>query len=181
MQGIAIEIIRDKDLPKKYTVLMNKWRKKEFGRKEIKNFKKDYFPSAKFFFVKDDKNIVAFGCLRDISMRYLGKTYNILGICNIVSIQKGRGYGLILINAMIDYLKKTGKTGLGFTAVSGFFKKAGLSVKSNFIKRFIYINPITKEEIIDDEGDGIYYDGKDHFIKKVLSTKSIVYINILHW
>ncbi len=177
----TIEIIQDKDLPKNYTDLMNKWRKIEFGPDEIKHFKKDYFPSAKFFFVKDGKEIVAFGGLRDISISYLGKNHKILGICNIISIEKGKGYGQILISAMISYLKKTGKTGLGFTKKTAFFKKTLLNIRKDFIKRFVYRNPITKEEIVDNAGDGIYYDGKDGFIKKVLSTNSIVYIDIPHW
>jgi hypothetical protein len=177
----TIEIIRDKDLPKNYADLMNKWRKIEFGPEEIKDFKKDYFPSANFFFVKDSGEIVAFGGLRDVSINYLGKNYKILGICNIISVEKGKGYGQILVSAMIDYLKKTGKAGLGFTKKAGFFRKVGLNVEKDFIKRFVYRNPITKEEIIDNEGDGIYYDGKDGFVEKVLSTKSIVYINIPHW
>jgi len=181
MRISTIEIVQDKELPKNYADLMNKWRKIEFGPDEVKDFKKDYFPSTKFFFVKDVGEIVAFGGLRDISINYLGKNYEILGICNIVSIKKGKGFGQILISAMIDYLKKTGKTGLGFTLKAGFFRKVGLNVEKDFIKRFVYLNPITKEETIDNEGDGIYYDGKDGFIKKVLSTNSIVYIKISHW
>ena len=40
---------------------------------------------------------------------------------------------------------------------------------------------MTKKEERDEEGDGIYIEGKDNFIKKVLSTKSPVHINIPHW
>ena len=82
---------------------------------------------------------------------------------------------------MTDYLKKKGKTGLGFTLKSDFFKKVGLNIKKSFIKRFVYRNPDTKEEIMDNDGDGIYYNGKDNFIKKVLSNKSIIYIDIPFW
>ena len=93
MQKIIIEIIKHNELPKRYEILMNKWRKKEFGPNEIKDFKKDYLPGAIFFFVKDNNKIVAFGGLRKITIHYLGKKYRILGICNIVSIKKGKGYG----------------------------------------------------------------------------------------
>lgn len=181
MRFLSIEIVEDKNLSKEYIDLMNKWRKKEFGKDEVKNFKKDYFPSTKFFFVKVENEVVAFGGLRDISINYLGKTYKILGICNIVSIKKGSGYGKILISAIISFLKETGKTGLGFTKKTEFFKKTGLNTEKDFIKRFVYINPKTKEEIIDTDGDGIYYEGKDGFIKKVLSTNQVVQIPIIHW
>jgi len=45
----------------------------------------------------------------------------------------------------------------------------------------VYINPKTGKKTIDNEGDGIYYNGKDNFVSKVLKTKEIVYIPILHW
>jgi hypothetical protein len=56
-----------------------------------------------------------------------------------------------------------------------------LHTKKDFVKRFIYINPITKKEIRDNHGDGLYYEGKDKFVSKVLKTKDIVYINVEHW
>lgn len=177
----------NKDLPEKYMVLMNKWRRKQFGPNEIKNFKKDYLPGAKFFFVKANKEVVAFGGLREITITYLRKKYKILGICNIISVKKRRGYGKILIQSMVNYLKKTGKTGLGFTGQTKFFEKAGLKNKKSFTWRFALKNPKTGEVKFDNEDcDGIYYNGKDNFIKKVLSTKSIVYyylpnIDMPHW
>jgi len=189
MQKITIEIIKHNELPKKYEVLMNKWRKKEFGLNEIKDFKKDYLPGAIFFFVKDKKEIVAFGGLRKITIDYLGKKYNILGICNIVSIKKGKGYGQLLISAMISYLKKRGKTGVGFCSknISKFYGKAGLKVVRNLTQRFVWKNPRTGETKIDEEGgDGIYIEGKDKFIQKILSTKGLAYYYLLdikkpHW
>jgi len=189
MQKIIIEIIKHNQFPKKYESLMNKWRKKEFGPSEVKNFKKDYLPGAIFFFVKDNKRIVAFGGLRKITIEYLGKKYNILGICNIVSIEKGKGYGQLLISAMIAYLKKTGKTGVGFCNkdVSKFYEKAGLKVVKNLTQRFVLKNPKTGEIKIDEEGgDGIYIEGKDKFIQKLLSTKGTAYyylpdIKKPHW
>jgi len=177
---ITVEIINDKNLPESYAVLMNKWRKIEFN--DPKHFRKDY-PNADFFFVKDHGKIVAFGTLRPITIKYLGKTYKIMGFCNIITIEKGKGYGKIIVKTMINYLKEKGKTGLGFCrrAQLPFYEKSGLKTKKDFIKRFVYRDPITKEEIKDNEGDGLYYNGKDGFVKKVLSTKSTVYINIPHW
>ena len=172
---MEIEIILDKNLTKRHTVLMNRWRKKEFGPQwTIRNFKKDYLPGARFFFLKENRKIVAFGTLRKVTINYLGKKYNILGICNIISIEKGKGYGKILIAAMIKYLKKTGKTGLGFCRSKNtqFYKKAGLNTIKDLTKRFALRNATTNKYKYDEEGgDGIYIDGKDKLIKKVLSTK----------
>ncbi len=181
MKTITIEIKKVKELTKAEKNLINKNRIKEFGKTAIINFSKDYEPDTFFFFVKDEGKIVAFVGLRPIKINYLGKQYKIGGICSLISIKKKRSYGRILIGALLSYLKKTGKSALGFTHQTKFCEKAGLGVEKDFVKRFIYKNPKTGEEIIDNDGDGIFYNGKDNFIKKVLSTKSKVYISVPHW
>lgn len=110
----------------------------------------------------------------------MGKDYQIGGICSTISLIKGKGYGKILISTMIDYANKTGKTILGFTTQTEFFKRVGLKTEKNFVKRFVYVKP-DGEKVYDDTGDGIYYEGKDKFISKVLKTKKPVYIGVLHW
>jgi GNAT superfamily N-acetyltransferase len=173
---LKIQIVQDKNLSKPQMDLMNKWRKKEFGKGNVKNYKKDYWPGAKFFFLKDGKEIVAFGALRDISVQYLGKDYKILGICNIIAIQKGKGYGKALIQNMIKFAKKKSKTALGFCAneKAKFYEKAGLKVKKHFTWRFALKNPKTGR-LKFDSGDciGIYIEGKDRLIKKIISTKAV--------
>jgi len=178
---MRLEIKKNKNISNAEKALINKNRAKEFGKGEIKDFKKDYEPETLWFFVKEKGKVVALGGLRPITIKYLGKTYKIGGICSIISIVKGKGYGKILMSFMIDYSRKTGKTILGFTGKTEFFRKAYLGTKKDFIKRFIYKNPKTGEEIIDNDGDGIYYEGKDKIISKILSGKKPVYINVLHW
>lgn len=170
-----------KKLSPKEMNFMNRQRVKEFGADATKIWKKDYPLNSLVFFVLEKKSIVAFGLLRPVNLTYLNKRYNILGICSIISIIKKKGYGKDLIQGIIIYLKKTEKTGLGFTGKTEFFKKAGLGTKKNFIKRFVYFNPRTGKKIYDYDGDGIYYEGKDKLITRILSTKSIAYIPILHW
>ncbi len=178
---IRVEIIKNKNLSKAEKDIINNARAREWEKGERKDFGKDYEPDTEWFFVKRGNKIVSLGGLRPIKIKYLGKTYNIGGICNTISLEKDKGFGTILISFMIDYSHRTGKTLLGFTTQTEFFKKAGLNTKKDFIKRFVYINPKTKEKVYDDVGDGIYYNGKDNFVKKVLLTKSPVYINIQHW
>jgi len=178
---MATLIKKNKNLTKSERKLINKNRIKDFGIKEKKDFNKDYEPDTLWFFVKDKRKTVALGGLRPINITYLSKRYKIWGICSIISIEKGKGYGRKLIKSMINYCRKTGKSALGFTEKTEFFKKVGLGTKKDFIKRFIYKNPETQEELIDNDGDGIYYSDQDNFIKKVLSTKSKVYIEVIHW
>ncbi len=180
-KDIEVEIIKNKDLSKKQKETIKKARKKEFGNDEEKDFSKDYEPNTLWFFVKRKERIVSFGGIRPIKAKHLGKTYNIGGICSTISLEKGKGYGKILVSFMIDYSLRTGKSLLGFTGKTKFFKKADMGTKKDFIKRFVYVNPKTGEKTYDDDGNGIFYNGKDNFIKKVLSTKSPVYINVMHW
>lgn len=153
--------------------LMNKTR----GRDGRKDFNKDYPDGTIFFFVKDNDKIKSFGGLEPVTINYLGKSYDILGICNIFSVEKGKGYGTILIKNMIEDLKKKGKTGLGFTGkkTAEFYKKAGLKVLKDFSLRLEMENPRTKERIPDPDGGcpGVYYEGKDKLISKMLKGNSI--------
>ena len=55
-----------------------------------------------------------------------------------------------------------------------------MKTKKDFIKRFVWIKP-DGERVYDHEGDGIYCEGKDKIISKILKTKKPVYIPILHW
>ncbi len=178
---LVVELIKNKSLKNVEKEFINNSRVADWGEENRKDFEKDFEPDTEWFFVKYNNKTLSFGCLRPITITYLGKKYEIMGICSILSLEKGKGYGRTLIEEMIKYLKKKGNTGLGFTVKTEFFKKAGLKAEKDFIQRFVYKNLKTGEEIIDNEGDGIYYNGKDNFIKKVLSNKSKVYIDIPHW
>ncbi len=179
---ISIEIIKTRSLSKTQKGIINKARIIEFGNDEEKDFSKDYEPETLWFFVKAKNKIVSLGGLRPITAEYLGKKYTIGGICSVVSVIKGKGYGKILMSFMKNYSYKTGKTILGFTGDKNIeiFKKTGLEVEKDFIKRFVYKKQ-NGELVYDDDGNGIYYEGRDKFITKVLKGKHPVYINVLHW
>lgn len=177
---MKVEIKKNKNLTGEEKDIINNSRIKEWGERERKDFSKDYEQDAEWFFLKDNNKLVSLGCLRPIVINYLGKEYKIMGICSILSLEKGKGYGKILIKSIIHYLKEKNITGLGFTIKTEFFKKAGLKAEKDFIKRFIYRKP-NGEDIVDNEGDGVYFEGKDKFISKVLKNKLPIYIEVLHW
>ena len=177
---ITIEIVKNKNLTKNQKETINKARKKEFGKDEAKDFSKDYEPETLWFFVKKKNRIVSLGGIRPIKIKFLGRTYKIGGICSTISLEKKKGYGKIMVAFMIDYSRKMGKTILGFTGKTDFFKKADMETKKDFIKRLVWIKP-NGEKVYDDDGDGIYYEGKDKLISKILKTKSPAYIFVEHW
>lgn len=181
--AIEIDIKINKELSKGEEDLMNRYKYKEYGSKYKRmNFKKDY-PNSIFFFVKNDDKIVAFGTFRKLALEFRGKKYKILGICNILTIKRGMGYGRILIAAMIRHLKMTGKTGLGFCHPKRtmFYKRVGLDIKKEFIRRVIYKNPDTGKLEPEHHADGVYYEGRDKLITKMLSSNSIAYTDLKDW
>lgn len=179
---IKIEKVKSSKLSKNYISIMHKARRKEYGSKRDMDFKKED-KNGIFFFVKDNNKIVSFGMLKPINVEYLSKRYVILGIGRVMSVIKSKGYGKILIDDMIKYMKSKGKTGLGFTEHKNsiIFKKLGLNTEENFIQRFRYKNQKTGEIKSDNDGDGIYYEGKDKLISKMLKTKGIAYTNADFW
>ena len=178
--NVSLEIVENKNLATEQKIIINKARKKNFGKHNVKEFFKDYEPGTKWFFVKNGKQVVALGGIRPINVEHLGKYYKIGGICSIISLKKKKGYGRILMSFMVDYSIRTGKTILGFTGQTKFFRKADLGTEKDFIKRFVWIKP-DGEKSYDNKGDGIYYEGKDKFISRVLKTKSPVSIFVEFW
>jgi hypothetical protein len=187
--AVKVQLMKGNDVPQNLFNFINKSRIKEYGDK-VNLFSKRHHRDTYFFFVKENGKIVTFGLLRNIDINYIDKNYNILGIGGILSVEKGKGYGKILIKSMIKFLKKKNKTGLGFCGQKKkiFYKKAGLKVKDKLNQRFIMKNPKTGELIKDPDGfcPGIYYEGKDKLISKVLKTRSKGYywlddIKDPHW
>jgi len=49
------------------------------------------------------------------------------------------------------------------------------------IKRFAYKNPRTGKIIYDSDGHGVYYEGKDKLISKILKAKGYAYTDCDFW
>lgn len=182
-----VEIVKGKDLSKYKLNLMAREAVKEFDnnekplKKEIKELRAE--KKSIFFFIKDNGKIKSFGLLKPVKINYLGKNYNILGMGKVISIEKKKGYGTILVKEMVNYARKKQKTLLGFTIrkTAKFYEKCNLEAKRGLGKRFFYDygDPKTNKE--EQEEYGIYIEGKDKFISKVLRTKSLVHIPCMHW
>ena len=179
---MKVEVKENKSLTKIEKDFINRERIKDDKGNKKKDFDKDFEPNTLWFFVKDKNRIVSFGSLRPLTLRYLKKKYRIFGIGVILSIKKKEGYGKVLVKEMIKHLRKMKKTGLGFClrGVVPFYKKSGLESRAHFIKRFVWVKK-DGEKVYDNEGDGIYYEGKDKFVSKVLNGKGMVEIPVEFW
>ena len=69
---------------------------KPLNPKNRKEFAKDIFS-----ILYDEKNILSLGRLKPIKIKFLNKTYSILGIADVVSVIKKKGYGKKMINGLI--------------------------------------------------------------------------------
>jgi predicted N-acetyltransferase YhbS len=184
---ISVKIKKGKELTKKEKYLFAKESVKEFDNnkkpleKELEELKDEL--NSIFFFVKANKELVSFGLLKPVKIKYLGKNYSILGIGNIISIKKKKGYGRILMESMLNYLKKKGKTGLGFTEskIEKFYEKIGFKTAKGLGYRFFYDygDPNTNKK--EQSEYVVYSEGKDRFITKVIKTNSKVNIPCMHW
>ncbi len=182
MNKITIEIKKNTELTKQEEDLMNKNKKKEWPKEYgVKSFKKEY-PKTIFFFVKDNGKIVAFGALRNLILDYKGKKYGIFAICNIFTIKRKKGYGRILISALINYSINHGKTAIGFCGFQNtrFYEKAGLNIKKNLLTKVMYKDPKTGE-LKPETGDGLYYEGKDKLVSKLIKSKVPAYTDLFDW
>jgi len=173
---MKVLIKKVKDLTKKEMSFINTNRLKEFGA-TVEEWQKDYL-IADTFLIKDEEDIVAFGMLMPIKIRYLNKNYNILGISSVISVERKKGYGKKIINSMIDYAKPEKKTLIGFCQKHSkkFYEKCKIKLNKPLLKRFLYKNSINKyEDYV------IYHEGKDNLMKKLLSTKLNIRLNGPFW
>ena len=164
----------------------NKIMLKTFSEKESIDLKKKREFINDIFFIFNDKKgkLLSLGRLRPVKLKFLKKSYDILGVGDIVSISKRKGYGKILIKEMLKYIKSKDKIAIGFceNKNSSFYEKSGFKIEKNLVKRFIYKNSqgkIVKNRI---DEDVLYFEEKDKFMKKILShPPKRILISIPYW
>jgi hypothetical protein len=169
------------NLTDKEISIMNNARIKEYGKQEKLDFKKAD-ANGEFIFVKEDNKIRAFGMMKPVKVELDKKKYVLYGIGRGLALEKGKGWGRKLNEARILKLKKLGKTGVAFTSEHniGFFKKVGYEIKRNGIRKFLYKN-LKGELIEDNDGQMVYYEGKDKFITKLLKSKNKAIMDSDFW
>ena len=176
-----------KDLTKLEVDLINKARSLEFNSKSLINPKPDNEDwEKKYFLLKDQNNkTLAFAMLLETEVEFKGKRYSLLGLANLIAINKGKGYGKILIYKMKNYIKKSGLTCIGFCnkKITGFYQKCGFGVIIDGCSKTLYKD--TKGNFHSDRfggGDLIYIEGEDSLIKQILDNpKEKLIIFRPHW
>ncbi|MFA5303429.1 MAG: GNAT family N-acetyltransferase [Candidatus Nanoarchaeia archaeon] len=119
-----------------------------------------------FFIIYDNNKIASVGRLKPDKVFFLKKKYDLMGVADIVSVKKGKGYGKILMKSITEYLKEKNLLGVGLCARknSEFYKKCDLKILENSAKRIEFKGPISNDD------DIIYYNDKKGLIKKMITN-----------
>lgn len=162
------------ELTDKEIMEINSASKREFHESFTKSVK-DKSSSRLIFLLKDNKgNLLSMGQLISVEpIRFMSKTFSLLGIGGIVSNIKSKGYGKMIMIAIRDYLIKNQKIGVGFCGKHNkpFYEKCGFMVNQDLTQRFVYYNNgkrLTNHHHHDE--CVIYLDTNDFFLKKVLAN-----------
>lgn len=136
---LRTEIILGKDLSEEIIQLMNNQRIKEYGEntKDFRNNEKD----STFFFLKDGNYIQAFGMLKPVTLYYEDQQYPIMGIANVISLEKSKGLGTIIMKHITNYLDENKLAGMGntYTGNFDFYRKCGYTFIPGLLPRMVYL------------------------------------------
>jgi len=183
---IIFKHLKGKELNNTQLSVINKIRKEYFNSKTNVNPSPDNDDRNKdYFLLEDDKNnLLAFGRLHDVSINFQGKNYKIYGIATIASIIKNKGYGKILMQGILKFLKINERTGIGFCKndISDFYRKCGFSILKAKGDNFLYKNSNGELETNEMKNtDVIIFNGKDN-LQKILEQDNLkVLISRPHW
>lgn len=154
---------------------------REYG-KNTKNFEKDEQDSI-FFFLYKREEIKAFGMLKPVVLYYKDKKYPIMGVANVMAIEKSKGYGTKIMNALTDYLEENNLAAVGNTYVDNFvfYEKCGYTFFPPLIERMFYKTPEGKEKQTERENYNMFvYDSKSK-LKEIINGKGKIIIKVPFW
>lgn len=177
------EIIIGHDLSDAYVQRMSQQRITEYGE-NTKDFRKNELDST-FFFIHDDGKLCAFGMLKPVTLTHKETTIPILGIGNIIAIEKAQGYGRELMQRIRAYLSAAEKIGLGFCApqLTAFYTKCGYQVVEQLSARFYYPLAHTDgtRERLAHIPNILCYDPEHRLINRLQASDERIEIDVPFW
>ncbi len=183
---LRTEILLGKDLPEEVIKMMEDQRVKEYGEntKDFRNKERE----STFFFLKGDDEIKAFGMLKPVTLYYKDRSYPIMGIANVIAIEKSKGWGKVLMQKITEYLEINIIPGMGNTYSGNFefYKKCGYTFVPDLLQRMVYVKDNGKEETTEthtEEGEDysmFIYDSQN-ILKEVVEGDKRVVIKVPFW
>lgn len=169
---------------------MVRYRIREYG-KNTKNFEELERDSLFFFLWEgsqkgppEDKAIKAFGMLKPVDLYYGDNVVPILGIGNVMAVEKSRGYGTVLMDHIRRYLERNRAVGLGNSHQDNFpfYQKCGFQFIPGVVKRMVSLETDGSRRTPQDwsEYDLFLYDG-DHRLDEIVKGSDEIIIRVPLW
>ena len=165
-----------KDLSKSDLDLINRHRKREFKAKiGIHPAPDNDDWTTPYFLVRNrDGRLLAFARLHHLKVNFRGRDYPVLGIATILSIEKRKGHGRKLLEAMKRYSQDRNTTAIGFCDPEDtpFYEKCGLGVIKGMDTFIFPSGPKSSEPgdiVYIESGDGLIKEMREHPHEKVRS------------
>ncbi len=162
-----------------YIDLINEQRRLNFGD----DFSGDFSRQLEMIYalLLDNDTVKAFGTLLSVDLTHHNTSYKILGIGNVVAIEKGHGYGKHLMIAIRNYLASQNIIGIGFCEprLSKFYRACGYTVIKNISDRFHYSSANIQKD--HEALDVLCYTPNNEFIRSLQTDKTPIHINQPIW
>lgn len=183
MNTLTIEEVLGKDLSKEHIDVMIHQRIREYGE-NTKDFEHHERESL-FFFLQEDEEIKAFGMLKPVNIFYGVETYPIMGIGNVMTLEKSQGYGTMLMHHIQTYLDNKRAICLGNTHKDNFtfYQKCGFKLIPGVVERFVYLEKDGRgRELQQDWSDyGMFLYDVDHTLEEMVHGQDEIIIRIPLW
>lgn len=170
-----------KDLSRETIDFMVNKRILEYGEntKDFDNNEKESI----FFFLMEGSNIKAFGMLKPVIIYFNDVGYPIMGMGNVIAIEKGKGYGTALMVHLKDYLTKNKQACVGNTHRDNFpfYEKCGFTFLPGFVNRFVYVDADGKEHRGDWQDYDMFEYDKENRLKEAISGIGDIIIKVPLW
>ena len=180
---MIVQQIRGCDLSDDDITFMNRRRIIEYGE-NTKDFRR-YEQDSLFFFLRQYGHIAAFGMLKPVRLTFDTHHADILGIGNIIAVQKGQGLGRRLMSTIQDYLLTEKMVGLGFcyAEVCGFYAACGLDIVTTLTPKFRYAGnrPGAIPSLTDPQIHVLCYDPDTSLLSQLVTWEGTIKIDVPFW
>lgn len=154
---------------------------REYG-KNTKDFEHAERNSTFFFLYKGNK-VKAFAMLKPVILYHQNKKYPIMGLANVMALEKSKGYGTKIMESVTNYLRENNLSALGNTYKDNFtfYKKCGYSFIPDLINRMTYKNLDGKKEKTESENYDMFIYDPNHTLDKITFGSDEIIIKVPFW
>lgn len=180
--NLKTEFIWGKDLTSKDFNLINAKRTEIFGKTPWNYESNNFFLERLFSVLKLNEDILAFAMLIPVELHIDENKYSIWGISTVASVEPGKGFGKMLMNAVKNFANKDNKIIVGSCVAKNteFYRKCGYEIWEEGQKYFVYATDQGQEQL-DEEGVIYFYLDQQDIIKNARNSNKMIYHYFPHW